>query len=268
MTVPHHLFRAWKQVLTRAERAGRVILFTDFDGTLAPIKRHPQAVNLHPAVRRALSELAERGILRGVVSGRSLGDLIPRIAIPGIWYVGAHGFFLRDPRDRRFSLLNAKQRKQISRAHEELARLLRGLPAIRLEPKAATVAVHYRGASPRSREQARLIIARILTNDRNLRLLHGKKVWQILPKSSVDKGAAIRFILRREAAKPAPLTLAFYVGDDETDELAFRRLRGISIRVGKSRRTAASYYLKSPAEVRQFLEKIGRIPLHGQTRTL
>lgn len=268
MTVPHHLFRAWKQVLTRAERAGRVILFTDFDGTLAPIKRHPQAVNFHPAVRRALSELAERGILRGVVSGRSLGDLIPRIAIPGIWYVGAHGFFLRDPRDRRFSLLNAKQRKQISRAHEELARLLRGLPAIRLEPKAATVAVHYRGASPRSREQARLIIARILTNDRNLRLLHGKKVWQILPKSSVDKGAAIRFILRREAAKPAPLTLAFYVGDDETDELAFRRLRGISIRVGKSRRTAASYYLKSPAEVRQFLEKIGRIPLHGQTRTL
>ena len=91
-----------------------------------------------------------------------------------------------------------------------------------------------------------------------LRILSGKKVWEFVPGPGhkvADKWAAIQLILRQKGVRASDHACVAYLGDDATDEQVFERLRGITVAVGKRRRTAARYYLQSPAEVREFLER-------------
>jgi len=76
-----------------------------------------------------------------------------------------------------------------------------------------------------------------------------------LPRgSSIDKGRAIKLALRQERRRRSGHWLVFYLGDDQADEEVFEKLDGISVVIGRRRRTAARFYLWSPAEVRRFLE--------------
>lgn len=257
MKHPRHLLGAWPRLRRRFADPRRVALFADFDGTLVRIRRRPGGIRLGLRVQRLLAALSRAGALLGVVSGRRLEDVRARVGLRGIWYAGAHGFFLCDPANRRFGLLNPKERMMVSRAHRWLERQLRGVPGIALEPKVATVAVHYRGAPRRSVELARGIIARLLRKAPGLHLMKGKKVLELVPARDVDKWAALQFMLRREKRqRPAAAQTIVYLGDDITDERVFAKLRGITVAVGKRHKTSARYFLRSPAEVRQFLERL------------
>ncbi|MGH9782629.1 MAG: hypothetical protein ACRD88_00445, partial [Terriglobia bacterium] len=75
MRSPQHLLEAWADVERRIRRAGQLILFLDFDGTVVPIARTPGRVRLAPAVRRLLARLAKQRVLVGVASGRRLADV-------------------------------------------------------------------------------------------------------------------------------------------------------------------------------------------------
>jgi trehalose-phosphatase len=88
-----------------------------------------------------------------------------------------------------------------------------------------------------------------------LRRIDGKKVYELLPDIEWDKGKAVLWLLEalgldRENSR------SIYIGDDVTDEDAFRALerRGIGILVSEeSQPTAARYSLGEPAEVERFL---------------
>jgi len=258
MTRPRHLFDAWPTLRRELADPRRVALFTDFDGTLVRIRRRPSGVRLAPPVRALLARLACTGAVVGVISGRRLSDVRRRVGVRSIWYVGVHGFFLRDPANRRFALLNPTEQALLRRAQRRLSHLLRGIPGIGVEPKGATVAVHYRGASRQSVERARALLARCREEIPSLHLMAGKKVWELFPERAVDKWAAIQFILKRERKKrPSAGHTVIYLGDDTTDERVFRKMRGISVAVGKRHKTAARFFLRSPAEVRQFLMGVG-----------
>ena len=97
MKCPMHLWDAWGAIRRRIHTPDRVVLLVDFDGTLARIRRHPQHARLADEVRGLLAAIADRGVLVGVVSGRSLEDIRERVGLPGIWYVGTHGFSLHPP---------------------------------------------------------------------------------------------------------------------------------------------------------------------------
>jgi len=255
-----HLLKEWPGIEGRVRRAGRVALFTDFDGTLTPIRPHPQQVHLPPTVRAALQALAQRGTTVGVISGRSLADVRARVGLRGIWYVGAHGYFLRSPENRTAALLRPDQMALMRSVHRQLRAQIGFLPGIRIESKQATVAVHYRQASSHSRRQACPVIRGLLRKHPKLTLLSGKKVWELLPESRVSKWTAIEHILRLERARRGGRWLVFYLGDDTTDERVFEsmrgaRIKGISVVVGK-RRSAAQFFLRSPAEAASFLEKL------------
>jgi trehalose-phosphatase len=257
MKSPRHLLAAEDSLRRAVARARRLAFFTDFDGTLVRLRRRPEAVRLPESVRRRLAALTQRGALVGIVSGRSLGDLRARVGLRGVWYVGAHGFFLLSPSNRSLPLLNRSEKRQIARALGWLERKLANVDGIRLEAKEATVAVHYRSARRSSADTARALVLELLRREPGLRTMPGKKVWEILPRRKVTKWTAVRSILKREGwNRPERSGLAFYVGDDVTDEDVFRQLEGVNVAVGKRRRTAARYYLRSPAEVRQFLEKL------------
>ena len=255
MNVPVHLFRSWEKVVRRLARPERVALFTDFDGTLAPICSRPRDARMLPGTRPLLAACVKLGALTGVVSGRHLLDVQRRVGVSGAWYAGVHGYSLVSPRNRRFLLLNRRERERIACVAARLSRSLAGLSGIRVEYKEAAVAVHYRGASIASRRRAGRLVRSLLAESPGLRLMSGRKVWEFLPAGKVDKAGAIRFILQRERSRPAVV----FLGDDVTDEAVFRRMPGVMVLVGKRRRTAARYWLRSPSEVRQFLERCLRL---------
>jgi trehalose-phosphatase len=251
---PRPLFRDWPRLAARLRAARSRILLTDFDGTLVRIRRRPGDVRLSKSMRRLLVSIRDAGSVVGVVSGRGLEDLISLADIPGVWYAGSHGYRLRDPRGRMISLATPAERRCVDRAVRWLRPRLARIPGIRLEVKETSVAVHYRTASPRAARQAEEVVRRLLESDPALHLLSGKKVWELLPGNSVDKGTAVHRLLE-EVRAPAD-RFVVYLGDDTTDESVFRKLRGgVTIVVGRRTNTAARYYLRSMADVREFLRR-------------
>jgi trehalose-phosphatase len=259
MSAPRHLLDCWTEVARRVRRAGKVALFADLDGTLARIRRRPEEVRLPPRIRALLGEIAANHVTVGIISGRGLEDLEARVGLEGIWYAGAHGYCLRDLSGRTRSWIGPTQETRMREVRQRLEGEIGALPGIRLEPKGPTVAVHYREAPRRSRELARAAIGQLLESHPRLHLLSGKKVWELLPASGVDKWEAIRRILRLERNRGSGGWLTFYLGDDTTDERVFDQMKGISIAVGKRRRTKARYFLDTTAEVRIFLEKFREV---------
>jgi trehalose-phosphatase len=260
MSRPRHLLRAWPRLARKLRRAPRRALFTDYDGTLTRIRRRPDQARLAPRMRRALQQAAATGDVAGVVSGRRIDDVRRLAGVEGIWYAGAHGSFVSSPRGRQVALLSPIARRRVAAVARVLRRKLRGLPGIVVEPKQGTVAIHYRRATRRRRELAWKVVQPFL--DGRMQLVAGKKVWDLAPLDAgkqVDKWSAVRFILQEEGIAARQFANVVYLGDDTTDERVFRALPGITVAVGKRRRTAARFYLDSPREVLRFLRRWARL---------
>ena len=254
MSRPKHLFKAWSTIRRFARQANRLALFADFDGTLAPICSRPGEARMPAKVRRLLPQVEQSGTTVAIVSGRKIQDVCRRVGLRSVWYVGAHGFSLRSPGGRTVLLTTPAERHRIRRLEVALRRKLKGVRGIEIEPKTATVAVHYRRARCGQRDAAWTVLQGLVRKISGVKLLEGKKVWEILPDRQIDKWTAVKSILRRKRRTQGSLLL-FYLGDDTTDEAVFRKMKGISVAVGKRHKTAARFYLRSPAEVGRFLEK-------------
>ena len=245
-----HLLDCWPQVKKRLRAAKRVALFLDFDGTLVPLRRHPEDVRLDCTTRHLLQRLARHPHLTVVViSGRQRRDLMRRIKVGGLQYLGLYGLERGGrvpPADPAYVVLR--------RARRSLTARMAGLPDIWVEDKRLSFAVQYRGVAGATKQQARRILRETLKPlESVLRVQPSKKVWEVLLREAPGKGAAVADILK---GLPAG-TLPIYVGDDTTDESAFAALpKGVTVRVGALRHSRARYKLRSPAEVSTFLERL------------
>jgi alpha,alpha-trehalase len=251
---PRPLFPEWPRLAKRMRAAPRRILLTDFDGTLVRIRRKPGDARLSKATGNLLARIRKVGGTVGVVSGRGLEDLLERVRLPNIWYVGSHGYRLQDPRGRKISLATAAEQHRVRRAVKWLAPRLAPMAGVYLDAKRAAVAVHYRAASGPTVRKAEVVVRELLRREPGMRLLGGKKVWELLPGESVNKWAAVRRLLTEEKATDGAFVT--YLGDDQTDETVFRGLRhGVSVVVGCRANTAARYCLSSTSEVRDFVRR-------------
>lgn len=252
-----HLFTQWSTVVRRMKGASRLAIFTDFDGTLAPIRRRASQARLSQRVRQALERLTADGHLVAVISGRPLSDLEERVGIAGVWYAGSHGYFLRAPDGSGLSLLRHDERRRIARVTHRLKMALDQLPGVSVEPKPGAIAVHYRRAAPALRKRVSALVRGALSAIPGLRVFPGHMVWEVLPAGPVDKYLAARFIMRAARLRdPRPTSWPIYLGDDVSDERVFARWSGVSVAVGRRPRTAASYFVRSPAEVADCLERL------------
>lgn len=252
-----HLFSAWPLIARRVKTGSRLAIFTDFDGTLAPIRQRASHARLSGRVRRALEQLTADGHLVAVVSGRPLSDLQQRVGINGVWYAGSHGYFLRAPDGTELSLLRLEQRRLIVRVAHRLTMALRKFRGIEVEPKPGAIAVHFRAATPAMRRTVSDMVTLVAGISPGLRVFPGHMVWEILPAGPVDKYLAARFILRSALQHDGLGTnWPIYLGDDVSDEHVFARWTGISVRVSRRPKTAAKYFVRSPAEVADCLERL------------
>ena len=236
----------------------RLFLFFDFDGTLVPIQNNPADCSLSSRVRDQLEKIALSGSASiAILSGRSLADIKKRVRIKGIYYGGNHGLEISGPRIR-FIHPEAKSFKHtIDRACQSIEKATRNFQGVFIEKKNLSFTLHYRMASKESKALVRHIFHKTISEEfagDAFKVIKGKEVLELAPDVLWDKGRAALFILQRLNADCLPL----YVGDDLTDETAFRALKknGITIRVGSSEKTEAQYYLKGHREILQFLQTI------------
>jgi trehalose 6-phosphate phosphatase len=234
----------------------RLLLLLDFDGTLTPIVRHPDAAALSPRTKAALMALRSRGAIVGIVTGRSLRDIRRRVGLRGVLYAANHGmeiFF----RGRWFMRRGAAYRRPLTRIGAALRRALSGVPDILVEEKGLSVAVHLRRV-PRVRHRAvRAIVADVTAPwlaRHDLQLTGGKMICEVRPAKAWNKGRAALWIWRHIAPRAVPIA----VGDDATDEDAFRAVRphGLTVRIGRRRGSQAEYFLPSVRALTLVLESL------------
>jgi trehalose 6-phosphate phosphatase len=230
--------------LTAAAASPRLLVVSDFDGTLAPIVNNPADARALPGAAAALTALADLpDTAAALVSGRALGVLRDLSGMPpAIHLVGSHGA------EFTTGFTHDIDKDLLERITAELNDIAADRPGVTVETKPASVALHVRNASSADGEAA-LAAAREAATAWDAHVTAGKAVLEFAVIST-DKGEAVD-ILRDETAA----TAVVFLGDDVTDEKAFRRMRDgdIGIKVGPGE-TAAAYRVESPDDVTATLE--------------
>ena len=225
-----------------------LLVASDYDGVLARLREEPSAAVPEPGVAEVLARLAGRdGVTVALVSGRGVADLRVTSGLRGPYrWVGSHGAEF----DGTLTGELAHRRDALAR---RLAPVVEGTPGARLEVKPASVAVHVRQVPDRTAADAVLAQARELA-DPSLTLKPGKEVLE-LAVTDADKGSALRR-LRTDLGVAA----AVYLGDDLTDEDAFRTLGAddVGIKVGEGD-TVARYRVADPAGAIAVLERLANL---------
>jgi trehalose-phosphatase len=238
-------------------RGARPVVFLDFDGTLSAIVERPGDASIDPAMRDAVARLS-RACPVAVVSGRDLEDVRARVGLDGILYAGSHGFDIAGPAGMQFRHPQGTAALPALEGAEALLRQrLAGVDGALIERKRFSLATHYRMVAGDDVPVVEAAVDEAHRAHAGLRRTHGKKVFELQPDADWDKGAALRWLLA--ALDPGDGVLALHIGDDVTDEDAFRALRddGIGIVVMQPPRpTAAHYWLPDPAAVRAFLVEL------------
>ena len=217
-------------------KSGRKIaLFLDFDGTLVPIQKDPRQCFLSDKIKTQLLLLAgSQCCYLMVLSGRSLSDIKKRIGIREIYYGGNHGLDISGPNLRYTHPKALTSKLDIQYVTRKLKKELTNIEGAWLEKKKFSVSLHFRSVKKENIPLIKKVfhtVANEFIEEKRLSVIKGKKVIELTPNASWDKGSAALWILKQLKDKCVPI----YIGDDQTDETAFKALnkKGITIRVGK-----------------------------------
>lgn len=248
---PDSLTDFFRRLRTAPARA----LLLDYDGTLAPFRTQPEEAKPYPGVREALDAIMQNGGTRVVlVSGRWTRNLIPLLGLrrlPEIW--GSHGW----------EQLKTDGAYDVAPLKEDMLRHLlqvddwtADIEALggRCELKPGGYAVHWRSLAPeRITRIRRLVSENWMTQD-----LHKNLVWR-----DFDGGIELRapgrhkgHVVETVAAEMGDDAMLAYLGDDTTDEDAFKAIRGRGIGVlvrPESRASRADFWLRPPEDLLDFL---------------
>jgi trehalose 6-phosphate phosphatase len=237
------------------ERTSRPLLMVDYDGTLAPFRVDRFKARPWTGVRELLTRIQEHGQTRIVViSGRPACEIVPLLGVepaPEIW--GLHGAErLRPNGQREMKEAPAATRSPLEKLQAQLRQdSLGGL----FEEKANAAVMHWRGVPQR---KAKLIEQQTRELFEPLAKLYGLQVLEFESglelRAGPEKGDAVRTLLE-ETHDGTPRPVA-YLGDDITDEGAFRAIKGYGLGVlvrREQRKTAADIWLRPPEELKTFL---------------
>ena len=233
---------------------GSSLLALDYDGTLAPFRAERDAARPPAELRALLRRLADSPATRVViVSGRPVADLERLLDVdPLPELFGVHGW---EHRLADGSRADPRLPAEVERALlAEWSQLEAGGDAAHIERKSAGLALHWRG---RHAATAAQLEARIGARWQGLTEQHGLELRAFdggleLRHPGRSKGHVVRELL---AGVPAGAAVA-YLGDDETDEDAFRALagRGLGVLVAKAPRPTAAAEVIAHAQVAVLLE--------------
>ncbi len=230
----------------------------DYDGTLTPIVDRPELALLSDRMRQTLARLAAIATV-AVISGRDLKDIKRLVALDSLYYSGSHGFEIAGPgQTEQASEHGAEYLPLLDSTEQALREKFAGIEGALVERKRLSVAAHYRLVDPSDYERVKKITDEVVAAHQGLRRTLGKMVYDLQPDIDWHKGKAVATLLEALGLDGDDV-LPLYIGDDVTDEDAFRELRdrglGIVVR-GSNRSTSATLTLADTDEVQAFLEAL------------
>ncbi|CAA2970318.1 probable trehalose-phosphate phosphatase F [Olea europaea subsp. europaea] len=278
------IYRAWtikypsalnsfQQIMNRAKNR-KLVVFLDYDGTLSPIVDNPDrafmSADMHSAVKRVAKYFPT-----AIISGRSRDKVYELVGLKELYYAGSHGMDIIFPAEDMASGNRSNCTKSTDRQSKEvnlfqpaseflpminevfrtLVEVTKNIKGAKVENHKFCVSVHYRNVDENSWPIVAQFVYDILKDYSRLRITHGRKVLEIRPVIDWDKGKAVEFLLESLGFSCNQDVLPIYIGDDTTDEDAFKVLqlgnRGYGILVSAvPKETNAFFSLRDPSEVK------------------
>lgn len=257
-----------------------LLVALDIDGTLAPIAPTPESAVVPPATRSALEHLVRLPNVHLVfVTGRGARDGRRLVNVGQSWTIGNHGFELIDPAGGLTVDATAESfGVAIARAVGMLREPLSRYDGVRIEDKTWTVSIHFRLAQPADVPAVEEAVRRT-AQQLSLRVLEGKMIFELRPPVDIHKGTAlVSLATSLDVVRDGQLAGAIlFIGDDRTDEDAFRALPAppanvVTVHVGGAElpdgtRTGAAFLLDDPNAVQRFLEWLVGMRRRGTGRS-
>uniref|UniRef100_A0A0D9WNE8 Trehalose 6-phosphate phosphatase n=1 Tax=Leersia perrieri TaxID=77586 RepID=A0A0D9WNE8_9ORYZ len=253
--------------IAAAASGKHVVVFLDYDGTLSPIVSNPDMAFMSDEMRAAVRGVAEH-FPAAIVTGRRVDKVQSFVGISELYYAGSHGMDIKGPscsneeEDAKILLQPAREfLPVINEAYKALMEKTKSTPGARVENNKFCLSVHFRCVDEKRWIPLAEQVKAVLRDYPQLKLTQGRKVLEIRPSIMWDKGKAVEFLLKSLGFDDRSDVLPVYIGDDRTDEDAFKVLRkrgqGIGIIVSKyPKETDASYSLQDTAEVMEFLVRL------------
>lgn len=253
----------WSQELDtwrmRLRGLPRLLITSDFDGTLAPIVDHPELAVLHPdapPVIEALLRLHPR-VRVAIVSGRSLADLRGRLAIrqEALILAGNHGLEMSGAGLDWVHPEAVALRGRYDMLAVALRKIAARFDGAEVEDKGLSLTLHHRRVAADQVEALHQMVDQIGV-PAGIRRASGKMILEFRPDVAWHKGSILRRIQDR-LGMPAAATI--YLGDDVTDEDAFCKLPepGLTVHVGNGDTpSAARFQASDPRDAVQLLATI------------
>ncbi|PSR91567.1 Trehalose-phosphate phosphatase [Actinidia chinensis var. chinensis] len=272
---------SFEQIISRA-RNKKIAMFLDYDGTLSQIVDDPDCAFMSDEMRSAVRNLAKH-VPTAIISGRSRDKVYELVGLTELYYAGSHGMDIMCPVGGRESAdpsscikTTDQQGKEVNLFQpareflpmiDEVFRTLventKDIKGAKVENHKFCASVHYRNVDEKNWPTIAQCVHDVLDGYPQLRLTHGRKVLEVRPLINWNKGKAVEFLLDSLGLSKSDDVLPVYIGDDKTDEDAFKVLRegnqGYGILVSSvPKETKAVFSLKDPSEVKQFLNCLVR----------
>ncbi|GLT40286.1 hypothetical protein SLA2020_144320 [Shorea laevis] len=265
--------------ITNYAKGKRIALFLDYDGTLSPIVDNPDCAFMSSEMRAAVRRLAMY-FPTAIISGRSRDKVYKFVGLTELYYAGSHGMDIMGPVRQSISdepnciKSTDKQGKEVNlfqpareflpmigEVFNSLVESTKEIKGAKVENNKFCVSVHFRNVEEKSWETVAQCVHDVIKNYPRLRLTHGRKVLEVRPMINWDKGKAVTFLLESLGLSNCNDVLPIYVGDDQTDEDAFKVLRegnrGYGILVSSVPKESNAFFsLRDPQEVMEFLKSL------------
>ena len=235
-------------------------LALDYDGTLAPFHPDPMQAFPLPGIPELLKKLSQRSdTTLAIISGRPLREILELLGDLPVVVIGSHGREKKNvdgsmtaikPTDKQRGGLEAARHLAIQEGFED-----------HLEKKIGSIALHTRPmAVDRAAKVEKIVFEKwsALTLEYDLECM-GFNGGVEVRCTGRNKGDVLAELLDLQPSG----TFSVYIGDDITDEDAFREIkgRGIGIKVVESTTpSAATGFLASCEKVRDFLRAWSLLP--------
>ncbi|EOA18986.1 hypothetical protein CARUB_v10007631mg [Capsella rubella] len=247
----------------------QIVMFLDYDGTLSPIVDDPDRAFMSKKMRRTVRKLANC-FPTAIVSGRCREKVYNFVKLTELYYAGSHGMDIKGPEqgskyeEDSKSLLCQPATEflpMIDEVYQKLVQKTKLTSGAQVENNKFCVSVHFRRVNENNWSELANQVRSVMKDYPKLRLTQGRKVLEVRPIIKWDKGKALEFLLESLGYANCTDVFPLYIGDDRTDEDAFKILRerrqGLGILVSKfPKETSASYSLQEPDEVMDFLQRL------------
>ncbi|WRX17090.1 Trehalose-phosphatase - like 2 [Theobroma cacao] len=273
--------KSFEQISKNA-KSKKIAVFLDYDGVLSPIVDDPDRAFMSDAMRSAVRNVAKH-FPTAIISGRSRDKVYELVGLTELYYAGSHGMDIMGPvshtesddhpncirsTDQQGKEVNLFQPARefipmIDEVFKTLVENTKDIKGAKVENHKFCASVHYRNVEEKNWPTIAQCVHDILKDYPRLRLTHGRKVLEIRPVIDWNKGKAVEFLLEALGLSGKDDVLPIYIGDDRTDEDAFKVLRegsrGYGILVSSVPKESKAFYsVRDPSEVKKFLKALVR----------